>query len=86
LKAGYALQWNVLCWLRENSNVKWYELGGPGDPGIKQFKKGLSGKRGVLLEIQDFHYSSDALARGVVGLMFAARNMRNAVELWRRGN
>src|SRR3569623_1658250 len=47
---------------------------------------GLSGIRGVLLGIRDFHYSSDALARGVVGLMFAARNMRNAVELWRRGN
>jgi len=86
LKAGYALQWSVLCWLRENSNVKWYDLGLPGDPGIRQFKKGLIGKHGVLHAIQDFHYSSDTLTRGVVALLFAARNMRNAVELWRRGN
>jgi hypothetical protein len=84
LKAGYALQWSVLCWLREHSNIKWYELGGPGDAGIKQFKKGLAGKRGMLLEVQDFHYCSDPLARGVVKLLFAARSARNAVERWRR--
>ena len=86
LNAGYALQWNVLRWLRENSNVKWYELGGPGDPGIKHFKKGLAGKRGMLLPLQEFHYCPDVVARSVVGLMFAARNMRNTVQRWRRGN
>jgi hypothetical protein len=85
LKAGYALQWNVLHWLRENSGVKWYELGGPGDPGIKQFKKGLAGKRGMLLPIQEFHYCPDVVARSVVMLLFAARNMRNTVQRWRRG-
>ena len=86
LKAGYALQWSVLNWLRENSNVKWYELGGPGDPGIKQFKKGFAGKRGMLLPIQEFHYCPDMVARSVVTMLFAARNMRNTVQRWRRGN
>ena len=86
LKAGYALQWSVLNWLRENSPVKWYELGGPGDPGIKQFKKGFAGKRGMLLPIQEFHYCPDMVARSVVTMLFVARNMRNTVQRWRRGN
>lgn len=86
LNAGYALQWNVLRWLRENSGVKWYELGGPGDAGIKHFKKGLAGKHGMLLPLREFHYCTDPVARSVVALLFVARNMRNTVQRWRRGN
>jgi hypothetical protein len=86
LNAGYAMQWTVLRWLRENSTAKWYELGGPGDPGIKHFKKGLAGKRGLLLPMREFHYCSDRTARFIVALLFVMRNMRNKLQRWRRGN
>lgn len=84
LHAGYVMQWHVMRWLRENSKVRWYELGGPGDPGIRQFKKGLAGKRGVLLAVQEFHYCTDVTARMVVKGLFAARDARNRIQRWQR--
>ncbi|HEY4204712.1 MAG TPA: GNAT family N-acetyltransferase [Xanthobacteraceae bacterium] len=83
--AGYALQWNVMRWLGEHGDARWYELGGPGDPGIRQFKKGLAGKRGALLPIQEFHHCTDATARAVVKLLFGLRDLRNRVQRWQRG-
>jgi hypothetical protein len=80
LNAGYVLQWHVIRWLRENTQVRWYELGGPGDAGIRQFKKGLGGKRGMLLEVREFHYCHDAIARVVVGGLFALRDARNKIQ------
>mgnify|MGYP001089640723 FL=1 len=84
LNAGYVLQWHVMRWLRENTKVRWYELGGPGDPGIRQFKKGLAGKRGVLLAVREFHYCPDVTARVVVGGLFALRDARNRIQRWQR--
>jgi hypothetical protein len=84
LNAGYVLQWHVMRWLRENTKVRWYELGGPGDPGIRQFKKGLAGKRGVLLSVREFHYCPDVPARMIVGGLFALRNGRNRIQRWQR--
>jgi hypothetical protein len=49
LKAGYALQWWIVEWLSA-LGVRWYDLGGEaGEPGLRQFKKGLVGKRGTVL-------------------------------------
>lgn len=84
LRAGYVLQWHIINRLRAAGHIRWYELGGPGDPGIQQFKKGLSGKRGVLLHVQEFHYCPDLLARTVVGGMFALRDIRNKLQRWQR--
>lgn len=84
LNAGYVLQWHVMRWLRENTKVRWYEHGGPGDPGIRQFKKGLAGKRGVLLAVREFHYCPDVTARVVVGGLFALRDARNRIQRWQR--
>jgi len=51
LKAGYAMQWWILSRLREQGGVHWYDLGGDGeDPGLRQFKKGLVGKAGHVVE------------------------------------
>lgn len=86
MQAGYAVQWSVLRWLRDNATVRWYDLGGPGDPGLKQYKKGLAGKRGVLLPMKEFHYCTDNTARSVVRMMFGLRNARNKVQRWQRGN
>jgi hypothetical protein len=44
-KGAYLLQWTLISWLRER-RVSWYELGGIDpevNPGVYQFKKGLSG-------------------------------------------
>jgi hypothetical protein len=84
LNAGYVLQWRVIRWLQENAQVRWYELGGPGDAGIRQFKKGLAGKRGALLAVREYHYCPDAISRAVVGGLFALRDTRNAINRWRR--
>jgi len=84
LNAGYVLQWHVMRWLREYANVGWYELGGPGDPGIRQFKKGLAGKRGTLLTLREFHHSPGAVARVAVTGLFALRDARNKIQRWQR--
>lgn len=84
-KAGYVLQWNVIRHLHEIAGIHWYELGGPGDPGIRQFKKGLAGKSGVMLPVQEFHFCLDFLSNIAVKGMFKARNLRNLVQRWQRG-
>ena len=49
LKAGYALHWWIVNWLPE-LGVRWYDLGGEaGEPGLRQFKKGLVGKQGAVV-------------------------------------
>lgn len=48
LDAGYFVQWEVIKWLRSETAVSWYDLGGgSGNAGLKQFKSGLIGKNGV---------------------------------------
>jgi hypothetical protein len=48
LRAGYALQWHVVTALR-HSGQRWYDLGGSArDDGLRQFKLGLVGRRGVV--------------------------------------
>lgn len=84
-KAGYVLQWNVIRHLHQIGGIRWYELGGPGDPGIRQFKKGLAGKCGVMLPVQEFHFCLDFLSHIAVKGMFKARNLRNLVQRWQRG-
>lgn len=50
LRAGYAVQWAIIEKLKQQG-VTWYDLGGEaGANGLRQFKKGLSGKRGIVLE------------------------------------
>ena len=45
-KAGYALHWWIARWLR-GRGIRWYDLGGEaGEPGLRQFKKGLVGRTG----------------------------------------
>lgn len=83
--AGYVLQWHVIRHLHASGVARWYELGGPGDPGIRQFKRHLAGKHGLLLPVQEFHYCGDPLSRLAVKAMFQARDLRNRVQRWQRG-
>lgn len=55
LNGGYAMQWSILAWLREQG-VEWYDLGGAShEPGLRHFKKGLVGKAGVIVNLRGEH-------------------------------
>jgi predicted ATP-grasp superfamily ATP-dependent carboligase len=84
LKAGYAMQWWIIAWLRARG-VNWYDLGGAArEPGLRQFKEGLSGKAGRVAMISgEFSHCispvSGLLAWGVI----KARRLKQAMK--RRG-
>jgi hypothetical protein len=82
LKAGYALQWWIVRWLSAQ-NVRWYELGGTGDPGIRQFKKGLIGKRGTILHMAgEYERWTRFSARLSADIIYGLRDIRNFVSRW----
>lgn len=81
LKAGYAMQWWIVRWLR-GQNVRWYELGGTGDTGIRQFKKGLIGKRGVVLETAEYDRWASISGRLAADVIYLIRDARNFVTKW----
>jgi lipid II:glycine glycyltransferase (peptidoglycan interpeptide bridge formation enzyme) len=65
-KGAYLLQWTLICWLKERG-IKSYDLGGidpEGNPGVYQFKKGLSGVD--TCQIDPFVASDSALSSGLV--------------------
>jgi len=73
-------------WLADKG-VRWYDLGGEVlEPGLRQFKKGLVGKSGVVVAMPgEFdawtHPVGHMVAEGIYGL----RTARNAVQgLFRR--
>ncbi len=52
LRAGYLLHARIISWLRDNSKTDWYDLGGTdGFQGLHQFKKGMVGTAGRLVEV-----------------------------------
>jgi hypothetical protein len=84
LKAGYALQWWVIGWLAE-AGARWYDLGGEGgEAGLRQFKKGLVGKRGVVLTGEgELERAASPGARLAGRVVFTLRDVRRAVRRWR---
>lgn len=47
LRAGYLLHWHIIRWLRDNTNARFYDLGGTdGFAGLHQFKSGMVGEAG----------------------------------------
>lgn len=86
LKGGYALQWWIVRWLSQQ-NVRWYDLGGEaGDPGLRQFKKGLVGKCGAIVTTKGEHdYWSQPSARIMGAAIYAVRALRRSIRRWRYG-
>ncbi len=92
LKAGYAMQWWIINRLSERKDVHWYDLGGEAmEPGLRQFKKGLTGKEGVIYAMPgEFETWDDPLswivAESVTGLRSLVRNVRSfnaqTVQSW----
>lgn len=81
--AGYAVQWWILRWLA-TQDVRWYELGGTGDPGVRQFKKGLIGKAGVVLSMNgEYDRWTHFSGRAASDLIYGVRDIYDAIRRWR---
>ena len=81
LKAGYAVQWAILRALRE-SGVRWYDLGGEaGEEGLRQFKKGLAGKRGAIVPLpSEFQWAGTVRARLSLTALATARQAAGLIS------
>jgi Acetyltransferase (GNAT) domain len=73
LRAGYAVQWAITQKLREEG-VRWYDLGGSvGTEGLRQFKCGLVGKKGTVVDTQgELCYCSGIGARMIFSAVISA--------------
>lgn len=82
LRAGYFLQWNIICWLKQNKRARWYDLGGTdGFSGLHQFKKGMVGSAGVIAPIPPAaSYAAYLMPRLIGKAAFAARDLANAAQ------
>ena len=82
LKAGYAMQWWIINRLSQDQGVSWYDLGGEAmEPGLRQFKKGLTGKAGAIVTMPgEYETWNDPLswlaAEGMTGLRSFIRTAR----------
>ena len=74
LNAGYALQWWLIEWLSKRGH-RWYDLGGESlSEGLRQFKRGLVGREGRVVEANvDFEHSGSRTGRMVAEILFGAR-------------
>lgn len=56
IRAGYFMQWEIVRRLCEDPVVRWYDLGGGTSPtcSLHQFKRGLTGKTGVISDIAPY--------------------------------
>lgn len=85
LKAGYAMHW----WLAEHycrqPGVKWYDLGGNDlDAGLHQFKKGMVGKSGSIVEAPPrFHRAGSVLPKVLGSSVFRLRDGMSAMERYK---
>lgn len=79
LKGGYALQWWLVDWLKREG-FKWYDLGGESlSDGLRQFKRGLVGKQGCVLEGNiELEYAGSASGRMAAEVIFAIRSAKRA--------
>ena len=86
LKAGYALHWWIVNWLPA-LGVRWYDLGGEaGEPGLRQFKKGLVGKRGAIVATPgEFDRWSGLRARLAGDAIYAVRAVQRRLRRQRPG-
>ncbi|MEO6394344.1 MAG: GNAT family N-acetyltransferase [Devosia sp.] len=84
LRAGYFIHWHIIRWLRDNTQARWYDLGGTdGFQGLHQFKKGMVGDRGVISPVPPVaNYAARPLPFLVGTAAFAARDLMHRLERW----
>jgi Acetyltransferase (GNAT) domain len=70
LRAGYAVRWAIIGWLR-GTQVRWLDLGGDeADAGLRSFKRGNVGKRGRVVPLMgEFDHAGTALSGAVAAAM-----------------
>lgn len=81
LRAGYALQWWIIGRLAREG-VRWYDLDSDSDdPGLRQFKNGLAGKAGHVLDLPgELDYWESTTSRLAANAIQSIRATRNAVR------
>jgi lipid II:glycine glycyltransferase (peptidoglycan interpeptide bridge formation enzyme) len=84
LRAGYFMHWHIIRWLRDNTEAKWYDLGGTdGFQGLHQFKKGMVGDRGVISPVPPVaNYASRPLPFILGSAAFNARDLLHKLQRW----
>jgi hypothetical protein len=87
LRAGYFIHWHIIRWLRDNTEARWYDLGGTdGNHGLHQFKKGMAGDRGVIRPVPPVaNYASRPWPFLVGNGAFMARDTANALRRYVAG-
>ncbi len=80
LRAGYALQWWIVRWLSDQG-PDWYDLGGTGgDSGLNQFKTGLVGRQGQIVDLPgEFVRWNTSLDRMAADVLFSLRTCRRRI-------
>jgi lipid II:glycine glycyltransferase (peptidoglycan interpeptide bridge formation enzyme) len=86
-KGAYLLQWNLVQWLKENG-IRWYDLGGidpEGNPGVYNFKKGMSGSDIVQMSprVASSSVVSSAMAKAGLAMQRAFRSSASSSSLAR---
>ena len=81
ISAGYALQWWICGWLREHG-FHWYDLGGAAhEPGLRQFKKGFTGKAGRIVVMEgEYDYWAGSVARLSADAVFGLRHLKRRIR------
>ncbi len=76
LRAGYALRWEIIKRLR-GTKTRWLDLGGAeGDQGLRHYKLGNVGKRGVVASIPgEFDFSPNALTSSAAKAIVLGREL-----------
>jgi hypothetical protein len=84
LKAGYALHWWIVGWLK-GEGARWYDLGGEAqEQGLRQFKKGLTGKAGKVVVMQgEFDRWTSPAARLMGDAIYGLRAVQRRLRAWR---
>jgi lipid II:glycine glycyltransferase (peptidoglycan interpeptide bridge formation enzyme) len=84
LRAGYFMHWHIIRWLRDNTDAKWYDLGGTdGFQGLHQFKKGMVGDRGVISPVPPVANYAAKFPPFLLGTAaFNARDLLHKLERW----
>jgi hypothetical protein len=82
VRAGYKLQWQVLAHIR--GRAAWYDLGTSSDePGLAQFKSGLIGKDGILVNVPgEFDFAPTFKAKLALKTVYGARALRRIQRTW----
>jgi len=84
--AGYFLHWYVVCWLKSRG-IRWYDLGVGNPAALRQFKRHLVGRNGVVAPyLGEFElagsFSSNLTVQGILRLKsLAAKTKVRSMEI-----